>query len=214
MFNLLKLLILASLVSIVALFLNENSVELIIEISNRKIKTTIFLAGLALIITLIISYVIIKSLYSIISLPFTLKKNYLSKIDENRVAALMELMISIDQHDEEKTNKIISFLLSSKVPFYFKSWLNYKKNHDKDIKKSIAELIEYKETAQLAIMKLIEEEINQGEYLKAINHLQDYSKNSKLKNNKYFFSKSVIIYFKAKTINIILFFYLSLYGFI
>lgn len=63
-----------------------------------------------------------------------------------------------------------------------------------EIKEAIEGMIQHPETAQLAIIKLIDEEIDKKQYLSAIKHLRDQPN---LKSEKWIFPKTIIAYAKT-----------------
>ncbi|CAK6537941.1 MAG: putative protein HemY, contains HemY_N domain and TPR repeats (unrelated to HemY-type protoporphyrinogen oxidase) [Candidatus Midichloria mitochondrii] len=174
MLKLLKLLLITLLLLGIVLFLNESSPIVAFEVDNKKIKTTLFLFGLASALIMALLYIIMRSTYSIITLPLIIKRNYQRKVNESKFDSLKDFIIAANQHDASKANKALSFLMSADIPEYFKSWLNYQRNliNHSSIKESIEDMLHYPETANLSLMKLVEEEISHGKYQKALEHLK------------------------------------------
>ena len=174
MLKLVKLLLITLLLLGIVFFLNEISPIVAFEVDNKKIKTTLFLFGLALALIMALLYITIRSIHSIITLPLIIKRNYQRKVNESKFDSLKDFIIAVNQHDASKANKALSFLMSADIPEYFKSWLNYQRNliTHSSIKDSIEDMLHYSEITNLSLMKSVEEEISHGKYQEALDHLK------------------------------------------
>ena len=163
-------------------FLNESSPIIAIEAADKKIHTTVFIFCLALLMLVIISYIVIKALYSVINLPFTMKKNYRNKLNESKFLSLVNLWIAKEQMDNNQFKRALSFLIAADIPEYVKKWLNYQKNlfqHSNNVR-DLEKLTQHPETSNLAIMQLIKTEIALNNTQSAFNHLKNL--NSSISN--------------------------------
>ena len=172
MFKILKVLLFISALLALVFFLNESSPSIAIEVADKKIHTTLFIFCLVLLILIVIIYIMIKALYSIISLPFVIKKNYQNKLNESKFLSLVDLCIAKEQMDNNLFQRALSFLVAADMPKYVKTWLNYQQRSSHDTQE-LETLLQHPETANLAIMQLIRTEIALGKTQSALNHLRN-----------------------------------------